>query len=74
MAAPADLSTRATDRGAGVAGELETLRGEFNKLVTNLRVLTAKLDLDAGVTDVNYSALVIDSAAAGPAKVQVNPG
>lgn len=75
MAAPADKAVRAQDRAdAALAGELACLRLEFNKLVTNLRVLTAKLDADAGVTDTNYSALVIDSAASGPAKVNVSPG
>lgn len=71
MANPSDLTVRATDRGGAVAGELDTLRQEFNKLVVNLRVLTAKMDADAGITDTNYGVLVTDSAATGPAKINV---
>jgi hypothetical protein len=71
MAAPSDVTVRSESR-AEPLGELEALRLEFNKLVTNLRVLTAKLDADATVTDTNYAALVTDSAASGPAKVQVS--
>jgi hypothetical protein len=75
MAAPADKSVRAQDRAdASIAGELATLRAEFNKLVTNVRILCTKLDADAGVTDTNYFALVMDSAATGPSKVNVSPG
>ena len=69
MANPADIPVRPTAIGGAIAEELYTLRTEFNKLVTNLRVLTAKLDADAGVTDTNYGTLVTDSAASGPAKV-----
>lgn len=70
MANPSDLSVRLTDRaGTGVQGELDILRQEFNKLVVNLRVLTAKMDADAGITDSNYGTLVTDTAASGPAKV-----
>lgn len=65
MAAPANKKVRATaiDRGAGADNsELAETRRQVNNLVTSLRILTAKLDLDAGVTDVNYSTLVIDAA------------
>ena len=68
MAAPSDLSVLA-QYPANATNEIDALRVEFNKLVTNLRVLTAKMDLDAGITDTNYSALVTDSAASGPAKI-----
>lgn len=69
MAIPADQTAQG---GAGKAlSDLDLLRGEFNKLVVQLRVLTAKLDLDAGVTDVNYAALVTAADAASPSKVLV---
>jgi hypothetical protein len=66
MAAPSDITVRSTGY---LDSDLGKMLVEFNKAVTNLRVLTAKLDLDAGVTDVNYATLVTDSAASGPAKV-----
>lgn len=66
MAAPSDLSVRPYSDALGWP---EVSRAEWNKLITNLRVLTAKLDADAGVTDTNYGALVTDSAASGPAKI-----
>ena len=66
MAVPADQTVRGLGRPGG---QEASLRDEYNKLVTQLRVLTAKLDLDAGVTDVNYAALVTAADAASPAKV-----
>lgn len=69
MANPSDIKVRGDARSDDALGEIAALRREFNKLVTNLRVLTAKLDADAGVTDVNYATLVTDSAASGPAKI-----
>jgi hypothetical protein len=74
MANPSDITAARALGRITVGDELETLRGEFNKLVVNLRVLTAKLDADAGVTDTNYGALVTDSSATGPAKVLVVVG
>lgn len=73
MAAPSDISCLAQFPANGT-NQIDALRVEFNKLVTNFRVLTAKLDLDAGVTDVNYSTLVTDSAASGPAKITLING
>ena len=66
MAAPADITVRST---AFSDSDVAKILQEFNKLVVNLRVLTAKLDADGGVTDTNYGALVTDSAASGPSKV-----
>lgn len=68
MAQPADKPVRLTDR-ADQGGELTTLRLEFNKMVNVLRILTAKLDLDAGVTDTNFAALVTAADAASPARI-----
>ena len=68
MANPSDITVRG-ESASIIGAEVYNLRTEFNKMVTNMRVLTAKLDADAGVTDVNYGALVTDSAANGPAKV-----
>lgn len=72
MAVPADKSVRSMGRSGGSDQDAE-LVAEFNKLVTQLRVLTAKLDLDAGVTDTNYAALVTGADAASPAKVVPTP-
>lgn len=69
MAVPADQTVQG---GPGKAlGELYLLIQEFNKLVVNFRVMAAKLDLDAGVTDVNYGTLTTDTAASGPSKILV---
>jgi hypothetical protein len=40
----------------------DDLRVQLNNVITALRIVTAKLDLDAGVTDVNYTALAMDAA------------
>jgi len=75
MANPDDIKVTALGTGAIRAEDvLQNLVTEHNKLVTNLRVLTAKLDADAGVTDVNYATLVTDSAASGPAKLDAKIG
>lgn len=37
--------------------ELDLLRAELNDVRTKYAALLAKLDLDAGVTDVNYASL-----------------
>lgn len=66
MAIPADLSVRPMGRPNDM---IEAMRGEQVKIVAMLRVLTAKLDADAGVTDTNYAALVTAADAASPAKV-----
>lgn len=42
----------------------DDLRVQLNNVITALRIVTAKLDLDAGVTDVNYTALAMDAAIA----------
>lgn len=66
MAVPADISVRGLGR---LADQQSALRDEFNKMVVQLRVLTAKLDADAGVTDTTYGALVTGADSASPAKV-----
>lgn len=64
MAIPADIKTRPT----GVAGsDVANLFDEYNKMATVLRILTAKLDLDAGVTGTDYAALVTAIGATSPA-------
>ena len=73
MAIPSALTARAQDR-VGMGGELAHVRAELNKVTTQLRVLTAKLDLDGGVTDTNYAALVTAADAASPAIINVVPG
>ena len=39
----------------------ELLRVEFNKLRAAFDALCAKLDADAGVTDVNYASTLVDA-------------
>lgn len=66
MAAPVDVNI---DPGGYSAND--QVRVQLNQVIAALRVLCAKLDLDAGVTDVNYFLLVCDAAAAtSPAKVR----
>jgi len=63
MALPTSLLVVTEGQRAGPLSELETLVTVINKLTTQIRVLTAKLDADATVTDINYTALVSDAAA-----------
>ena len=73
MANPTTRQVRSISRGGGLSttgAELEALRQEFNVFVTQLRVLTAKLDADGTVTDTDYAALVTD-AGVGPATISV---
>jgi hypothetical protein len=71
MAPPANRTARPN----ALAGSLEQeLRTQVNNLTASLRLITAKLDLDAGVTDANYDALVTATAiATAPAVIDV-PG
>lgn len=66
MALPADQLARNTGMPVSFPAALTT---EWNKLIIQLRVLCTKLDNDAGVTDVNYNALVMGADAASPAKI-----
>lgn len=63
MALPTSLTVVSEGQRAGPASELETLVTVINKLTNQMRVLTLKLDADAGVTDTNYTALVTDVSA-----------
>lgn len=60
MAVPADKSPDTTVPVIST----DDLRVQLNNVITALRIVTAKLDLDAGVTDVNYTALSVDAAIA----------
>jgi hypothetical protein len=60
MALPADKSPDTTVPVIST----DDLRVQLNNVITALRIVTAKLDLDAGVTDVNYTALAVDAAIA----------
>lgn len=62
MALPTSLSIVTEGQRAGPQSELEVLVAVVNKLTTQMRVLTVKLDADATVTDTNYTALVTDVA------------
>jgi hypothetical protein len=67
MAVPADTSVRGT---ALPNSDVIALVAEHNNVVATLRLLTAKMDLDAGITDANWNALLTDSAVAtAPKKV-----
>jgi hypothetical protein len=69
MAVPADK--KVLNQGSPDS-EVDTLRKQLNNLVASFRLLTAKLDADAGVTDANYNALITDDAVAtAPAKVEL---
>lgn len=71
MAPPTDVSVRNRD-GLGELSEVHVLRLQVNNLTASLRLLTAKLDADAGVTDEDYDELITDTAiATAPALVQV---
>lgn len=59
MPLPTAQKVKATARSGA---ELTVLRQQVNKLVDQMRVLTLKLDADAGVTDTTYTALVTDAA------------
>jgi hypothetical protein len=66
MAVPADVNI---DVGGYYAND--AVRVQLNNAIAALRIICAKLDLDAGVTDVNYTALALDAAVAtAPAKVR----
>lgn len=63
MAAPANKKCRAFHHKTE-ENLVEQLRTQVNNLTAALRIVTAKLDLDATVTDVNYFALSMDAAIA----------
>lgn len=67
MAAPTDIDSTGSSEVAK-----DEVRQQLNNVISALRIITAKLDLDAGVTDVNYFALSMDAAVAtAPRKVRV---
>ena len=67
MAIPTDVGVRPD----GLVGSSNAhLITQVTNLVASLRLLTAKLDADVGVTDTNYNALITDSViATAPAKL-----
>lgn len=67
MAVPTDVKVKAEGLPQS---EIEKLRAQVNNLTASIRLLTAKLDADVGVTDTNYNALITDSAiATAPVKL-----
>lgn len=69
MAAPADVTL---DRDTAAVRGRDTILKQINNIVASLRLLTAKLDADAGVTDANYAALITDAAVAtAPSKIVI---
>jgi hypothetical protein len=66
MVQPADVSIRGTALAYSDVAQLVT---EHNKVVDVLRILTAKMDLDAGITDANYAALVTAATGVSPARI-----
>lgn len=66
MATPADL----TKDLSGTPLMDDQIRVQLNNVIASLRLLTAKLDADAGVTDTNFAALITNSGVAtAPAKI-----
>lgn len=67
MAVPVDI---APDLTVALAGS-DSIRQQLNNVIAAVRIIAAKLDLDAGVTDVNYTALALDAAVVtAPAKIK----
>lgn len=61
MAAPNNVNVT----GTGMPGsDVAALVTQVNNLTASLRLLTAKLDADAGVTDTTYNSLITDGAIA----------
>ncbi len=72
MAAPADKTPASVDGSGTLETELYNVRNELNNVILALRqltakidvdtarfaALTAKLDLDAGITDANYASTI----------------
>lgn len=54
----------------------DDIRVQLNNLIAAVRGITAKMDLDAGITDVNYTALWMDNTgtlgANAPTKIKAN--
>ncbi len=71
MAPPADKATR--PNGLTDSSDADQ-RAQLNNVVTSLRLLTAKLDADAGVTDANYAALITEAAIATAPKKLTTAG
>jgi hypothetical protein len=73
MAYPADRALGPNARGLTDDSPIRAVVDELNKVITALRVLTAKLDADAANTalnDTNYSALTAELAGvASPRKL-----
>lgn len=69
MAAPADISPDTTTQLATT----DDIRTQLNNVISALRIITAKMDADAGITDVNYFALSCDAAVAtAPKKIKAS--
>lgn len=70
MAVPTDKAPRNLEGMPDAESEFFHLRNELNNIIASLRLLTAKLDADAGITDTNYNALITDDAiSTAPSKV-----
>lgn len=71
MAFPADIQVWTKESVAdGSPNEVATLRAQVNALTDTVRLLTAKLDVDAGVTDTNYTALLVNNGVGtAPARI-----
>lgn len=76
MAYPTDI-TRTLVRISPAPGDrlLEDLQTQVNNLTATVRLITAKLDADVGVTDTNYDALTTAVAiATAPTTILVKTG
>jgi hypothetical protein len=71
MAAPTNKSCRAI-YGPTTDSLIYQLTTQLNNTITALRIVTAKLDLDAGVTDTTYDSLSTASGVAtAPCKIDL---
>lgn len=67
MANPTDLTALASTIPNA---EVDAMRQQLNNVIDSLRLLTAKLDVDAGVTDTTYRSLITDTGVTtAPAKL-----
>jgi len=78
MADPTNITRKLVGIAGGVSPDADIIGDivtQLNNLSASVRLITAKLDLDAGVTDTNYAALVTDSAiATAPTVITVSTG
>lgn len=58
MATTTQKFVRTSKSSGGTPSDVQALVDAYNRLEARFEALLAKLDLDAGVTDTNYAALI----------------